>query len=459
MQAELFSGAQALEDVHEDRPGAAPTGASQAFQRRLGDVLREDLVDAGSPLARLQWRRWHLAGGRTVAALRASDARPQDLGQAAALWPTLIHSDQRNSARHGYEGGAAKPGTTLLDAVRLATWPSVQARAWALRAWRPAPWATPTAQAFACDPDRALARKAEARGRGADCGASVTTLATQVRLVGPEALPGAPGHLAPAFCRWLMGYPDAWHEGAPARSSAPRPALLCEVDRFAREWLARLDLGDLSRGGVEDLAAEASGRTHVHAFAGLGGWSRALDLVGWPPDAPVWTGSCPCQPFSVAGRQRRDRDARHLWPAWGRAIEAHRPPVVLGEQVDSSMGREWFDHVASDLEALGYVVACADLPAAGVGAPHRRQRLYFAAALPTWRAPRLAAGGAPGAEWSHVAWLQCRDRRLRPIRPDLVPLVASHPDRRALIRTYGNALVPQVGAAFVRAVVGAWASN
>src|SRR5262249_53759847 len=125
----------------------------------------------------------------------------------------------------------------------------------------------------------------------------------------------------------------------------------------------------------EDL----DGYTQAHFFAGIGGWSLALRRAGVPDDFPIWTGSCPCQPFSSAGARGGTSDPRHLWPAWFALIEKCRPPIILGEQVASEDGLGWLDTVYADLERCDYTVGSADLCAAGVGAPHLRQRLYFVA--------------------------------------------------------------------------------
>ena len=114
-----------------------------------------------------------------------------------------------------------------------------------------------------------------------------------------------------------------------------------------------------------------------HFFAGIGGWPLALQLAGY--DGPVWTGSCPCQPFSAAGKQKGTDDERHLWPAWRRLIQQRLPSIVFGEQVASPLGRQWLDAVSLDLEGMGYAVGAADLCAASIGAPHIRQRLWFVA--------------------------------------------------------------------------------
>ncbi len=130
---------------------------------------------------------------------------------------------------------------------------------------------------------------------------------------------------------------------------------------------------------VDVLPSDLDGFTQCHFFAGIGGWSQALMLAGWPTTKRVWTGSCPCQPFSAAGKGAGVADERHLWPAFKWLIEQCQPPTVFGEQVASKLGREWLAGVFADLEAVGYNRAGADLCAAGVGAPHIRQRLYWMA--------------------------------------------------------------------------------
>jgi len=159
-----------------------------------------------------------------------------------------------------------------------------------------------------------------------------------------------------------------------------------EIDEHAVQWLANLasrDLiapGEVSAASIAHLDAKAlEGLAQFHTFAGIGTWSCALRDAGWPDDVEVWTGSCPCQPFSSAGSKRGLSDDRHLWPEWFRHIREHRPPVILGEQVASPDGLAWLDVVLADLEGAGYACAAFDLCAAGVGAPHIRQRIYFVA--------------------------------------------------------------------------------
>jgi DNA (cytosine-5)-methyltransferase 1 len=159
-----------------------------------------------------------------------------------------------------------------------------------------------------------------------------------------------------------------------------------EIDPYAAQWLRNLiAAGHIAKGEVDERSiqlvdsADLADFAQCHFFAGIGVWSHALRLAGWPDDRPVWTGSCPCQPFSAAGKGAGFADERHLWPEFFRLIRERRPSVVFGEQVASKDGLEWLDLVQADLEGAGYASAAADLCAAGVGAPHIRQRLYWVA--------------------------------------------------------------------------------
>ena len=146
----------------------------------------------------------------------------------------------------------------------------------------------------------------------------------------------------------------------------------------------QMSLFGLGVAPVNHLAAQARAREQMtNDTSGLSSpgssASAALQLAGVGPDVPIWTGSCPCQPFSAAGQGKGTDDERHLWPEFARLIRECKPPVILGEQVASKAGREWFDGVSTDLEDMGYAAAAADLRAAGVGAPHIRQRLFWVA--------------------------------------------------------------------------------
>ena len=159
-----------------------------------------------------------------------------------------------------------------------------------------------------------------------------------------------------------------------------------EIDPYAAAWLRNLiAAGHIAPGVVDERSIEdinpeeLLGYTQCHFFSGIGVWSYALRRAGWPDDRPVWTGSCPCQPFSTAGKGAGAADLRHLWPAWHHLIAAVQPPVVFGEQVEAAIRHGWLDLVQADLEGIGYAFGAAGLPAAGVGAPHIRQRLWFVA--------------------------------------------------------------------------------
>lgn len=157
-----------------------------------------------------------------------------------------------------------------------------------------------------------------------------------------------------------------------------------ENDPNAAAWLmALMEDGLIPEGHVDvrsirDVsAADIVGYTQCHFFAGIGGWPLALQIAGWPKERKIWTGSCPCQPFSAAGKLKGQEDERHLWPAFADLIRAGKPPVVAGEQVASKLGRVWLAGVFADLEGMGYRRAGANLCSAGVGSPNIRQRLYW----------------------------------------------------------------------------------
>ena len=157
-----------------------------------------------------------------------------------------------------------------------------------------------------------------------------------------------------------------------------------ENDPYAAEWLRNLVMagriapGDVDDRSIKDVRADdLVGYRQCHFFAGIGVWSYALRQAGWSDDRSVWTGSCPCQPFSSIGQKDTTDDPRHLWPDWFGLITERNPSVVFGEQVASIDGYAWLDLVFDDLESLRYAFAPFVLPAAGFGAPHGRHRIYF----------------------------------------------------------------------------------
>ena len=348
-----------------------------------------------------------------------------------------------------------------------------------------------------------------------------------------------------------------------------------EIDSYCCDWLSNLmDAGCITVGKIDDRSIvdvfpdDVRGYERCHFFAGIGGWDYALSLCGYA--GPVWTGSCPCQPFSAAGKGKGADDERHLWPAWFSLIRECRPARVFGEQVEAAIGWGWLDVVFADLEAEGYACGAAVLPACGVGAPHIRQRVWFVAdniksglrwadrpqgarlrnaverhgavgELADAAIARCGAGRAgeagngrdaarlepPGlcpdgmghangqgsqarewptisrergpaavarshnageladatdsgrqpfsrrrripttqignqsisqfgfnsevGEWADIDWLPCTDGKARPTQSGLQPLAHGIPGRVGRLRAYGNAIVPQVAAEFIKA--------
>jgi len=159
-----------------------------------------------------------------------------------------------------------------------------------------------------------------------------------------------------------------------------------EFDPYAAEWLRNLiKAGHIADGEVDTRSIvdvqpnELRSFTQCHFFAGIAGWSYALRLAGWADERQIWTGSCPCQPFSVAGKGAGVNDERHLWPHFFRLIREVRPPIVMGEQVAGAAGYGWLDGVQSDLESESYSCEGVDIPACAIDAPHMRSRLYWVA--------------------------------------------------------------------------------
>lgn len=183
-----------------------------------------------------------------------------------------------------------------------------------------------------------------------------------------------------------------------------------EFDPFAAAWLRELISERLiPRGLVDDRsitevkAEDLEGFTQCHFFAGIGGWPLALQLAGVSHKTPLWTGSPPCQPFSVAGKQLGQLDERHLAPTFMRLVDQCRPPVLFGEQVAAAIGKHWLDDLFTELERQNYACGAAVLPAASVGAPHKRDRLFFGAVN------RLANSGSfSDNQWDNPSELQRR---------------------------------------------------
>lgn len=157
-----------------------------------------------------------------------------------------------------------------------------------------------------------------------------------------------------------------------------------EFDPFCAQWLRNMiAAGHIPQGDVDERSivevqpGDLAGYTQCHFFAGIGGWALAARLAGWPDARELWSGSCPCQPYSHAGKQKGHADERHLYPEFYRLICARRPAVVVGEQVAAAIGFDWLDRVFLSLEDIDYATWACVLPACAVDAPHRRERLWF----------------------------------------------------------------------------------
>jgi DNA (cytosine-5)-methyltransferase 1 len=275
-----------------------------------------------------------------------------------------------------------------------------------------------------------------------------------------------------------------------------------EFDPFAAAWLRELIKeglipdGEVDERSIVDVdGKDLKGFTQCHFFTGIGGWSYALELAGWEPTRPVWTGSPPCQPFSVAGNKKGQDDERHLWWAFFKLIRQCKPATVFGEQVAAAIRTEWFDDLQADMENEGYATAMAVLPACSVGAPHKRERLFFVSHSNSidgrskqesrqsersewWQSssdgskscsvPNSINSGqsastgrrssSQSSESRHNPWwgcqtIECRDGKQRPIpiEPTLFPLANGVPNRVGLLRGAGNAIVPQVAAEVIKA--------
>ena len=279
-----------------------------------------------------------------------------------------------------------------------------------------------------------------------------------------------------------------------------------ENDPYAAQWLRNLIArgliapGDVDDRDIQDVRpGDLKSFTQCHWFAGIAGWSLALRMAGWPDGRPVWTGSCPCQPFSQAGQRKGFDDARHLWPVWSRLISERRPATIFGEQV--ARASAWLALVRGDLEEMGYAVGCMPIEAASVGARHLRDRYWFVAQSDGSRAPArqpatsAARYGRPiGAEggsvpdpaqrrWggrptqeqgsgsgerpqeaggplhgrgeSQSSGLERGERNPWLVEPDVGRVVDGIPARVGKLRALGNAIVPQAAAEFIGAYLDA----
>lgn len=158
-------------------------------------------------------------------------------------------------------------------------------------------------------------------------------------------------------------------------------------------------------------------------------------------------GGFPCQPHSIAGKQRGAEDDRDLWPEFRRAVASLRPTWVLCENVPGIRGTI-LDQVLADLEHLGYATWVPDIPAAAFDAPHRRERVFVVAysernrlALSKLRTASCGKGNEAATPESFLlpAWPPGPSEIAR------IPRTTDGlPNRIHRLRALGNAVVPQV---------------
>lgn len=284
-----------------------------------------------------------------------------------------------------------------------------------------------------------------------------------------------------------------------------------EINGHAASWLRNLiSAGHIADGCVDERSIEDVHPDDLrefkqcHFFAGIGVWSYALRLAGWPDDRPVWTGSCPCQPFSSSGQRAGFDDERHLWPSFFHLIQERNPATVIGEQVASKDADPWIDLVHTDMEAMGYAFGAIPFPSAGIGAPHIRDRIYWVGhannprlerrGILRKRANQCASGPSgvvggmadsngnrrqPGGAssktarlwnstfsngidgnavptngiWRNADWLLCTDGKWRPVEPGTFPMAHGSPQRVGRLRAYGNAINAKAAQAFIECVM------
>ena len=249
---------------------------------------------------------------------------------------------------------------------------------------------------------------------------------------------------------------------------------------------------------------------HGSLFSGIGGFDLAAEWAGWEnvfhceinpfgqqilkyywPDAESFTditqsdfskyahsvdvisGGFPCQPFSTAGERRGTNDTRHLWPAMLDVIRSVKPRYVVGENVYGLVN--WsnglvFDQVCFDLETEGYQVQPFLLPAAGVNAPHKRNRIWFVAHAMRPRHPRHASDRIQENAWrsTNIFHGECAGTYSKnywhefPQQPYVLSGIDGLPSgldaktftkyKRETIKAAGNAIVPQVALQIFNAI-------
>ena len=224
-----------------------------------------------------------------------------------------------------------------------------------------------------------------------------------------------------------------------------RTVAFCEIEPFCRQVLAKHWPSVPCYDDVRTLTAD-----HLRADG------ISVDVI---------CGGFPCQDISVAGKGAGiDGSRSGLWSEYARIIGELRPRYVIVENVAALLGRG-LDAVLGSMASLGYDAEWHCIPASVVGAPHVRDRAWIIAypaqercgetGQCSQRSEPQGSGAATRGFWSDAEWLPCRDGKWRPTQPGLFPLAHGIPARVGRLRAYGNAIVPQVAAAFIGAYMSA----
>ena len=172
--------------------------------------------------------------------------------------------------------------------------------------------------------------------------------------------------------------------------------------RKMKRYHSKLQHLDLFSGiGGFSLGLEATGGFETKAFCDIEEYPRQVLQKHWPHvkqykdikeltyerlkadginSIDIITGGYPCQPFSVAGRQKGEEDPRHLWPEYFRLVKELRPTWVIGENVSGHI-KLGLDTVIEDLESEDYAVRPFSISASSIGANHQRERIWIIAHL------------------------------------------------------------------------------
>jgi len=186
----------------------------------------------------------------------------------------------------------------------------------------------------------------------------------------------------------------------------------------------------------------------------------------------IITGGVPCQAFSVAGLQKGTSDPRHLWPEMFRVIKEFKSKWIIVENVTGLVNVQdgvVFETLCTDLESEGYEVQTFNIPVAGVGAPHLRQRIWVVAHTDTGnvetgreRQGKIRKGHQEEGVSDHVASgseIEGQRQNSWSFEPDVGRMVDAVPGRIHRLKGLGNAICPQIAEEIGRAIIKAESSK